>query len=216
MGSFHIRNATINDLDAIMRVEEAWPQEQRANPDKFVARLERFPEGFFLTEVENRVVAASTSTLVNYDPSNLASFQSWEQCTNNGYLFPIEADKDYNAIFMVSNGIMKEYRRIGIREGVIKSVFKLAADMDMNYTVTGAMMPGYDAYCRQNGEIPISDYAFMKRNGELIDPTLRKLATLDFILPDQRHIIENYYSSPGSRNYGALLVHSTFADDIKD
>ena len=87
MQTFQIRTATPADLDAIMRMERDWPLEQRAPVEKFQARLERFPEGFLLGEVEGRVVSASTSTLANYDSADLTSFHSWEKCTNNGYLY---------------------------------------------------------------------------------------------------------------------------------
>ena len=61
----------------------------------------------------------------------------------------------------------------------------------------------------QNGEVPVGEYAFMREEGRLVDPTLSKLASLGLILPDERHIIRNYYPSPESHDYGALLVHKT-------
>ncbi|MFH1690359.1 MAG: hypothetical protein ABIE42_09005 [Candidatus Eisenbacteria bacterium] len=70
-------------------------------------------------------------------------------------------------------------------------------------------MPGYDRFCRENGEIPAREYAFLKREGKLIDPTLSRLASLGLVLPDERHVIAGFYVSPESRDYGALLVHRT-------
>ncbi|MCK5579020.1 MAG: hypothetical protein KAI63_05805 [Planctomycetes bacterium] len=210
MQTCQIRTATPADLDAIMRVERDWPLEQRAPVEKFQARLERFPEGFLLGEVEGRVVSASTSTLANYDSADLTSFHSWEKCTNNGYLYPLTDRRDYNALFIVSNGILKEYRGREIREKIIKAFLQLAARLGMAWTVTGAMLPGYDQYCREYGEISAADYAFKQlSDGAPRDPTLRKLASLGLKLPDQDHIIKNYYSSPASRDYGALLVNQT-------
>ena len=43
---FTIRNANLRDLDGIMGVEEAWPEDQRSTRDKFIARLKIFPEAF--------------------------------------------------------------------------------------------------------------------------------------------------------------------------
>lgn len=37
-------------LDAIMKVEESWPENQCASKEKFLARLEKFPDGFFVAE----------------------------------------------------------------------------------------------------------------------------------------------------------------------
>ena len=209
MMEFSIRNAEVEDLDAIMQVEAHWPKEQRSSEEKFRSRLEKFPQGFFLAEANGEVVAVSTSTLTNYDPADLASFRSWEKCTNDGYLYPLNAVDEYNALFIVSNGIMKQARKKGIREEMIRAHFSLAVHLGLQYIATGAMMPGYDAYCSEHGETEISDYAFMMKNGCPIDPTLNKLSSLGLLLPDPRHIIEGYYMSPESRNYGALLVHNT-------
>jgi len=207
--TFTVRSADVSDLDAVMAVEADWPEQQRAPREKFESRLERFPEGFLVVEADGGIVAVCTSTLVTYDPGDLGPFRSWESCTNNGYLHPLGDRSAYNAYYIVSQGIRKAYRREGIREGMIRANFDVTAKLGLDYTVTGAMMPGYDRFCRENGEIPAREYAFLRRHGELVDPTLRKLATLGLTLPDERHVIEGFYISPESRNYGALLVHRT-------
>ena len=206
---FTIRNADASDMDAVMAVEAEWPEEQRATRDKFQSRLERFAEGFLVVEVDDQIVAVATSTLTRYNPADLDHFRTWEKCTNDGYLHPIGDRADYNACYIVSQGIRKAYRRTGIREGMIRADLAIATRLGLEYTVTGAMIPGYDRYCREHGEVPAREYAFMERDGQLIDPTLRKLASLGLTLPDERHVIEGFYVSPESRNYGALLVNRT-------
>lgn len=201
-----IRNATAKDLDGVMAVEADWPEDQRAPREKFVSRLERFPRGFFLAIANDCIVAVSTSTLTRYDPDRLEPFRSWERCTNDGYLHPLGDAREYNALFIVSNGILKTHRGTGVREALVSAHLDLSRKLGMAYTVTGAMLPGFDAYCREHGEIPVETYAFLVRDGVPVDPTLRKLASLGLVLPDARHLIPGYYRSPESRDYGALLV----------
>ncbi len=209
---FQVRNANENDLEGVMRAEQHWPREQRGSIEKFQSRLNRFPQGFFVTEAAGEIVAVSTSTLVNYCPDDLSKFQSWEICTNDGFLFPIQDIRDYNALFIVSEGIVKSFRRKGIREAMSRAQIGLANRLGMEYTIIGAMLPGYDAFCRKHGETEVSKYAVLKKNGRFIDPTLRKLHTLGFELPDASHLIKDYYPSPESRNYGPLLVHRVQGD----
>lgn len=206
---FEVRNAIESDLDGVMAVEAEWPEEQRAPREKFESRLERFPEGFFIVEADGRIVAVSTSTLKTYDPDDLGTFKTWEVCTNDGYLHPLGDRSDYNACYIVSSGIRKAYRRGGIREALIRAHFANAVRLGLEFVVTGAMMPGYDRHCRECGDIPACEYAFLKRDGEPLDPTLRKLASLGLFLPDERHVIRGFYVSPESRDHGALLVHRT-------
>ena len=152
--AFEIRNAVEADLDGVMAVEAEWPEEQRAPREKFESRLERFPEGFFVVEADGGIVAVSTSTLTTYDPDDLGQFRTWEGCTNDGYLHPLGDRSDYNAYYIVSSGIRKAYRQGGIREALILSHLANAARLGLEFTVTGAMMPGYDRYCLEHGEIP--------------------------------------------------------------
>lgn len=210
--SFTIRNAKASDLPGIMEVEADWPEEQRAPREKLESRLERFPEGFFVVEADGRIVAVCTSTLTTYDPDDLRHFSSWKTCTNNGYLHPLGNRSVYNAYYIVSQGITRAYRRRGIREAMIATHFARAEELGLDYVVTGAMMPGYDGFCRAHGEVPAEEYAFMRQGGELVDPTLRKLASLGLKLPDKRHVIGGFYPSPESRDYGALLVHRILDD----
>lgn len=203
---FTIRNANARDLVGIMAVEEAWPEDQRSTRDKFIARLEIFPEGFWVVEVAGKIVAVSTCTLTHYDANDIGSFKTWEQCTNNGMLYPLTNKEDYNAMYIVSTGILVEARSLGIREALIQTHLNLAKKLKKQYVVTGAMIPGYDAYCNAVGEVPASEYAFILKDGKPIDPTLKKLKSLGLELPNPSHIISNFYQSVESRDHGALLV----------
>lgn len=206
---FRIRIAGESDLDGVMAVEAEWPEDQRAPREKFESRLAIFPEGFFVVDADDGIVAVSTSTLTNYSPDDLGRFRTWEDCTNNGYLHPLSERSEYNAYYIVSSGIRKAYRRKGIREELIRTHLANAWRLGLDHVVTGAMIPGYDSFCRKNGEVPAREYAFLRRkDGELVDPTLRKLGSLGLVLPDERHVIEGFYVSPESRDHGALLVHS--------
>jgi len=202
-----VRQATASDLSAILEIEMDWPEEQRCTQEKFISRMDIFPEGFFVVELDSEVVAVSTSTLVKYNAESIQYFSSWDLCTNDGFLRHLEGFENYNALYIVSNGIMKKARRIGIREEIIKSHFQLAKDLGMKYVVTGAMIPGYRSFCQSRGFLPAPDYATLEENGRLIDPTLRKLKSLGLKLPTKEHIIENFYPSPESHDFGALLVY---------
>ena len=204
---FRIRQAAASDLSHIMNIEMDWPEEQRCTLEKFVSRMDIFPKGFFVVEMDSEVVAVSTSTLVHYNSESIEAFSSWALCTNDGFLQPLGNFDDYNALYIVSNGIMKKARRIGIREEIIKAHLQLARDLGLEYVVTGAMIPGYRSFCQSRGFLPAAEYAILEENGRLIDPTLRKLASLGLELPTKDHIIEDFYPSPESHDFGALLVH---------
>ena len=98
-----VRQATASDLSAILEIEMDWPEEQRCTQEKFISRMDIFPEGFFVVELDSEVVAVSTSTLVKYNAESIQYFSSWDLCTNDGFLRHLEGFENYNALYIVSN-----------------------------------------------------------------------------------------------------------------
>ena len=81
-----IRNASLKDLDQIMEVELSWPEGERAPREKFIARLEKFPRGFFAAESDGRIVATLTSCPLRYEQAEVGLLRNWDVVTNCGFL----------------------------------------------------------------------------------------------------------------------------------
>jgi hypothetical protein len=198
-----VRQASYADMDAIMKVEEDWPEYQRASRDKMLTRLRKFPEGFWVFISEGEVVGSLTSCPIRYDPSALG--KSWDEVTNDGYLPDIDLAKA-NALYLVS-GVLRQKARGGKTYALlVDTPVKLAEKVGLDYVVAGAKIPGYDAYCRRYGEVDARDYAFMMLNGCLVDPFLEMYRGFGFAVPDRTHIVKEFYPDLPSRNYGAIVV----------
>lgn len=200
-----VRQANLSDIDAIMKVENEWPEYQRASRDKMLSRLRKFPEGFWLFLRQGEVVGMQTSCPIRYEPDAPVGLKNWDAVTNNGYLPDIDLEKA-NALYVVSGVINQK-----ARGGTTYSLFcdppvKLAEKMGLQYVLSGAKLPGYDAYCRRHGDIPARDYAFLTLNGCLVDPFLEMLRGFAFTVPDRDHVIPEFYPDRQSRNYGAIVV----------
>lgn len=201
-----VEPATPGDLSAVMEVEEDWPAGQRASMDQFRSRLERFPEGFLIARVDGVPVGVSTSCLTRYDPDNVDQFSSWSAVTHDGYL-PPHGVAGANALYIVSTGVRQSYRDRGVGEALIRAQIALSARLGLAYCVSGSVLPGYDAYCREHGCIEPTEYVFTREGGALLDPLLGRLEQVGLLVPDRRHVVANYYPSPESRDYSALVVH---------
>ena len=205
---FTIRNVIKTDLDNLMRIEQTWPEDQRASADKLLARLEKFPDGFWVGEVDHKIVGMTTSCLVRYDPGDLSAFRSWNHAANNGYIFAAEEIADPNALYVVSTVIEKGFRGKGLFGEFFEKHKEVTAKHNLAYCLTGAMLPGYDSYCRECGDVPAFEYATRRIDGRLIDPLIRKLTEFGFTLPNRDHVIPHYFQSAESRDYAALLVYT--------
>lgn len=199
-----MRQATPADIDGIMRVEEDWPESQRASRDKMLTRLAKFPEGFWVMESGGEIVGTLTSCLLRYDPG-VKGFKTWDQVTNNGYLHDIDRSTA-NALYMVSGSLKKEARGGTGYTLFIQPPIQLAETLGLDYVLTGAKIPGYDAYCRRHGDVDAGQYAFLKLHGCLVDPFLEMYRGMGFTVPDRDHIIKDFYPDPPSRDYGAIVV----------
>ena len=201
-----IRNATIDDLDQIEAVERSWPESGRATRDKFVARLERFPRGFFVAESSGRIYATITSCPIHYDSADLDGLSTWSKVTRDGYLQAKHDLAACNAIYIVSGVIDKSHRGSGIFAPMVEREVALAQELRLKYVVAGAFIPGYADYCREHGEISAPDYAFLIQGRRLVDPLLQMYAGIGFSVPDRRHIVSDYFPDADSQNYAALVV----------
>jgi hypothetical protein len=201
-----IRNASLRDLAGILDVEQDWLEGQRAGEDKFVARLEKFPKGFFVAEIDEIIVGTSTSCIIHYDPMTPEVLASWDAVTNNGYINHPEDVENPNALYIVSIGIKRNYRGKGIFERFATAQVGLAVSLGLPYVVAGAIMPGYDSYCKRHGDVVAEEYAFMQSGYRLIDPLLEMWRKLGFSVPDKRHVVQDYFTDYKSRNYSAIVI----------
>jgi len=205
--SLRIRCACYEDLDSIIKVEENWPENERAPLEKFLARLEKFPQGFFVSEFEGRIYGTMTSCLVHYEPSKPHLFQNWDEVTNHGYLYEIGAVQNLNALYIVSGVVDKRFWWLKIFDALVKAEVNLAKNLGLRYVTAGAVMPGYNRYCKKHGEIEAQKYVFLKQGERCVDPFLETYRRLGFSVPDEKHVIKDYYPDAASRHYAALVVH---------
>jgi hypothetical protein len=204
------RNAVRADLEGILKIEESWPEGGRAGPDKFLSRLERFPQGFFVASiVENgreRLVATLTSMPLHYDPADLHAFRGWDAVTNGGYLFPEMDLARCNAIYIVSGVVDNAYHHLNLfGPGVLLAV-DLAKRLGFGHVIGGAVIPGYKRFCERHGAIDAYAYCGRRRGRSLVDPLLAMYESIGFSVPDAAHVIPEYYPDDASRNYAALVV----------
>ena len=201
-----IYNPTLEDLPEIMRVEESWPESGRAPEDKFIARIQKFSQGFFVGESEGRLVATVTACPVTYDPDDMDRFSNWKDVTNDGYLYDIGDLSDYNAIYVVSGVIDKDVRGADVFAPMMTKEIELAAKLGYGYVCAGAVLPGYADYCEKHGQIEPEDYVFTKIGQHWVDPLLEMYRKLDFSVPDRNHVKRDYYPDEASLNCAAMVV----------
>jgi len=208
-----IRQAQMEDLDSIMKLEQYWGEEGRAGEDKFVARLQKYPQGFFIARHENDsgLVASVMACPATYDKNDLSGFKNWFTATNNGFLddalTPENAiTADINALYVVSGIIDPDYRGGDVFSLMINRVVDLARTVGLQYVIAGAVIPGYRNYCEKHGPTNAYEYVSQRRGRRLIDPLMAMYEKIEFHVPDADHVIRDYFPDVSSLDYAALVV----------
>ncbi len=209
------RHAVRADLEAILAVEQSWPESSRAGADKFMARLERFPQGFFVASVmeagREKLVATLTSMPLQYEPGSVKAFSGWDAVTNKGYLFPDMDLARCNSIYIVSGVVDHAYHALNLfGPGVLLEV-DLAKRLGLRYVIGGAVLPGYKRHCERHGPLDAYTYCRRRRGKALTDPLLAMYESIGFTVPDASHVIAEYYPDDASKNYAALVVRDVTA-----
>lgn len=203
-----VRQAQSEDMDGIMDVENDWPKCERAPREKMEIRLQKFPEGFVVAESGGRLVGTLTCFPCDYDPDNPGRYKTWEEITHNGF-FPPEDIMDTpkrNGLYISSGVVRAAARGQGVFEKMIPKVVEVAISQGRQYVFAGAVLPGYDAYCKKHGEIDAREYVFLKKGSRFVDPFMDTYRRLGFAVPNPDHVKEDYFGDAASRNYAAFVV----------
>lgn len=215
MAGLTITTVQPDDLDAILRVEQSWHPQGRASRDKFVARIEKFAQGFFLAKVDApggvRTVATICAMPLHYDPAQVGRFSDWATVTNDGYYPDGLTDAQpcrhgENSLYIVSGIIERDYRGRDLFAPMVERVVTQARRLGMRYVLAGAVLPGYRRYCEQHGDIAAYAYCRRRRGRSLVDPLLAMYEKLAFELPAESHVLPEYFPDDASRNHAALVV----------
>ncbi|WP_156055782.1 hypothetical protein [Nocardia sp. NRRL WC-3656] len=192
-------------MDEIMGVEQDWEEPQRASRDQMARRIGVFAEGFWIFEQHGEVIGTLMGFPMRYESGRVTELSDWDTVTAHGYYPEIDLDTA-NAIYLASGSLKRSSRGSSAYGLMMEIPIELAERLGLHYVLTGAKIPGYDAYCRRFGEIDARDYAFTTLGGCLVDPFLEMYRGHDYVVPDRNHIVPDYYPDPPSRDYGAIVV----------
>jgi|SRR3989338_10649262 len=188
-------------LEQVMEVERsAWPPELQASKQKFESRFNIFSQGFFVVRLDGKIKGVATSQITTYDET---SSHTWDEITDNGMIGKTHNPQG-NALYVVSVGVGADVQGRGVGGKLVQSQLELAKKLGLKYLFLGARAPGYDAYCKKNGETSMEEYLKLKDDdGETWDPEIR------FYERQGLHpakIIPNFEPDVQSRDYGVVML----------
>ena len=190
-----------NFLDDVVAVEKsAWPPELQASKEKFEARFNLFPEGFFVAKKDGKIVGVSTSEITTYSG---AVDKTWDEITDNGIIQGTHDPKG-EGLYVVSVGVSPDAQGGGVGGRLVNAQKELTERLGLKYLYLGARMPGYDAYCKKNGDVSPEEYLKIKNEkGDTLDPEIRFYERQGL---HSAKIIPNFEPDVQSRDHGVVML----------
>ncbi len=198
-----INNATLKDLNQILDLEkEVWPEEMRASKERFEERLKIFGKGFFIITIKNKIMGATTSQIIDYNPKNPPN--SWDEITGKCHISQTH-NQNGNCLYIISLGVSPKIKGKNLNLGskLLNKQKQLGEELNLKYILLSARVPEYNKFCKEVSKVSIEAYSKLKRkDGLSIDRGIRFYERNGF---KQVKICPNTMKDKESRNYGIIM-----------
>ena len=199
--SYRVRHATLNDVDAIVALNETcYPDDAEADAvwrrRHVRSHLRAFADGQFVVEHGDRVVASATSLIVSLGRDPYRD-HTWVGITDDGMLH--NHDPFGDTLYGVDINVHPDHRRQGLTGQLYDARKALCRRLNVRRMVVGGRLASY--YERAD-EMTAQEYARRVAEGELADAVLTMQIKHGFIL---RKVMPNYIRDPLSKDHGAFL-----------
>jgi ribosomal protein S18 acetylase RimI-like enzyme len=193
------RQATLDDVDAIFKLDQEVWTEFPGTREMFASRIETFPEGNIIAEVDGKVAGYLCMELVQLDLNHPTPF-TWDEITDKGMLRNSHK-KDGNYEYGVALTVYPEFQNCGIATRLFLSAWEIGVRANVIACLLGSRIPKYAEHCTQY--TPEAYIRLRREDGKLMDPELR-LYEKDGFRPVM--LLPSYIHDPESCDYGVLMM----------
>ncbi len=192
-----VRPITVDDYEALRDLQlRCFPGMAPWEPGHLESQTQTFPEGQLCVTFEGRIVASSSSLIVDFD--HYDAWHNWKEISDNGYIrnHDEEGDTLYGIEMMVDPG----YRGLKLARRLYEARKSLVRERNLHSIIIGGRIPGYGDHA---DEMTAREYIERVMAKELFDPVLTAQLANGFVL---RRLIPNYMPSDAqSRGYATFL-----------
>jgi predicted amidohydrolase/GNAT superfamily N-acetyltransferase len=174
--------------------------------DQVESQLAIFPEGQICIEYQGRLVASSSSLIVDYDLHQ--EWHDWKRVSDNGYIRNHTPTGD--ALYGIEIMVHPEFRGMHLARRLYDARKQLCRELNLARIVIGGRIPGFGS---QPEEMSAREYAEKVIERGLYDPVLTTQVANGFELQE---LIPNYFPSDSSSRGYATHLEWINLDYVKD
>lgn len=196
-GTLRIRPLTLDDYEAVVRLQEAgFPGMKPWTREQFESHLRHFPEGQIGAEYDGRLVGSSSSLIIEFD--EYGGRHTWADISDRGYI--TNHDPEGDTLYGIEVVVHPDFRDMRIGRRLYEARQELARRLNLRRIMVGGRLPGYDKLA---GSLSVQEYVERVQRNDLYDPVLTFQLANGFQV---KRIVQGYLpSDDASHGYAVLL-----------
>jgi predicted amidohydrolase/ribosomal protein S18 acetylase RimI-like enzyme len=192
-----VRRLTLEDYPAVAELQRrCFPGMKPWLPEQFESQNKTFPEGQIGVEYQGRLVASSSSLVVDF--SRYSEWHNWKEIADNGFIR--NHDPAGNTLYGIEIMVDPRYRGLKLSRRLYEERKRLARERNLARIMIGGRIPGYGKHA---GKLSAREYVEKVMDKTLVDPVLTTQVANGFVL---KQLIPDYFPSDSeSRGYATHL-----------
>lgn len=190
------RQAIIEDVPAIVSLEERVWGANAASAENLKSRINTFPKGNIIALFKGDVVGYVSGVIISRSAAE--NYKTWYDYTDNGNARSV-FDPNGDLLFGTSLTVDPGVRNRGLGSNLLINIARMCIENNLKSGILGGRIPYY--YKKKN--MPIDEYMKLKGDdGRIFDPELRLYKRMGLRVVK---VQENYFKDPESLDYGVIL-----------
>lgn len=196
-----VRSLRQEDYEALVLLQEAcFPKMKPWSREQFDALLTRFPEGQICVEFEGKIIASSSSLIVDYDL--YSDWHDWMTISSGGLLTNHNPNAD--VLYGIEIMVHPDYRGRKLARRLYDARKKLAREFNLRGIVIGGRIPGYAQHA---DKLTPHEYVQQVQEKHLFDPVLTAQLANGFEL---KRLLKDYL--PSDEDSAGWATHMEWAN----
>jgi predicted amidohydrolase len=192
-----VRQIKIEDYNQIIKLQElCFPGMPTWTNEQIRSQLEIFPEGQICIELNKKIVASSSSLIIDFDLYEESD--NWKMLSDSGHI--TNHDPDGETLYGIEIMVHPNYRGYKLSRRLYSARKELAVAKNLKNIVLGGRIPGYKKHQKK---MSAREYVQKVMDKELYDPVLTAQLANGFIL---KRIIPAYMRSDEESGGNATLL----------
>lgn len=208
MKKIKVRRLRQEDYEAVTQIQlKCFPNMKPWSREQYNSLLGHFKEGQIGVELDGKLVASSSSLILNFN--NYDESQSWSELTDNGMI--TNHDPLGETLYGIEIMVDPDYRGMKLSRRLYEARQKLAKDKNLKRIAIGGRIPNYHKYSEK---MTAEQYVEKVMDRKIYDPVLTAQIANGFIL---KQLLPNYFpNDKESCGYATFLEWNNLSYSIEN